>query len=87
MVDRPSRILDLARRVPHGLYHALSAKSDKNARKAAGYPAELTKLERKGMLAGPLLYLRGRMRARRAEAGKEGKGYDSKQESNIERAR
>lgn len=60
LANHPGRIVDIARRVPHGLHHALSPGSAKNARKAADYPAELTWIERRGMLAGPFLYLRSR---------------------------
>lgn len=87
VMDRPSRIFDLARRIPYGLHHALSTKSDKNARKVVGYPGELTKLERKGMLAGPLLYLRGRLRARKAEANNKTKITDNSRETSKERLR
>jgi GT2 family glycosyltransferase len=64
IVDRPMRIFDIARRVPHGLHYAISPKSGKNARKVDGYPQELNWIERRGMLAGPLLYLRSRWKTR-----------------------
>ena len=60
LLDRPSRLVGFARRVPYGLYYALSHRSPKNARKADDYPGELNQLERRGMLAGPFLYLRSR---------------------------
>ncbi|HWE63503.1 MAG TPA: glycosyltransferase family 2 protein [Chloroflexota bacterium] len=66
LIDRPSRIPDLAARIPHGLVYALSSRSPKNARKRPDYPRELTMLERKGMLYGPLAYLRGRRQSRKA---------------------
>jgi hypothetical protein len=52
----------LFRRLPRGLWFALSPSSSKNASKRAGYPSELTRLELRGMLAGPLLYARSRRR-------------------------
>lgn len=50
----------LLRRLPRGLWFALSPSSSKNANKRAGYPSELTRLEIRGLLAGPLLYARSR---------------------------
>lgn len=74
LLAHPGRVFDLARRAPLGLYYAVSAHSPKNARKAEDYPRELTAIERKGMLAGPILYLRSRwntrgLKKRRQEAG------------------
>jgi O-antigen biosynthesis protein len=66
IVDRPLRLLDFVRAVPYGLYFALSPGSRKNAKKQTGYPAELTRIELRGMLRGPDAYLRGRLRRRRA---------------------
>ncbi len=60
LLERPSRFMDIARRLPYGLYYALHGNSPKNARKTVDYPRELNWLERKGMAAGPLLYLRSR---------------------------
>ncbi|WP_212648238.1 glycosyltransferase family 2 protein [Deinococcus hopiensis] len=57
---RPARLLDLAARVPEGLRHALHPASEKNSKKNDLYPAELTRLELRGMLYGPLAYLRSR---------------------------
>jgi glycosyltransferase involved in cell wall biosynthesis len=59
--SNPGLIPDfLLRRLPRGLLFALSPSSPKNASKRPGYPAVLTRLEIKGMLAGPLLYARSR---------------------------
>jgi glycosyltransferase involved in cell wall biosynthesis len=46
----------VAPRIPVAILHLLSTKSYKNENKESGYPAELTWLERKGMLAGPIKY-------------------------------
>lgn len=46
----------IAPRIPAAIIHFLSAKSRKNINKDVGYPKELTWLERKGMLAGPIIY-------------------------------
>lgn len=63
--DRPSRIGDFLLRVPSGLAHVFNATSTKNARKQADYPAELTRLERRGMMVGPFAYLASRWQMRR----------------------
>jgi GT2 family glycosyltransferase len=65
LVDKPIRILDFAVRAPAGLVYVFSPHSSKNKKKQADYPAELTRLERKGMLYGPVAYLRSRRQARR----------------------
>jgi O-antigen biosynthesis protein len=57
----PRLIPDFAfRRLPRGLWFALSPQSSKNNNKHQDYPNELTWLELRGMLAGPLLYARSR---------------------------
>lgn len=56
---------DIAVRLPGALRLALSPGSRKNAGKLAGYPRELTRLERAGMLAGPFLFARACWRERR----------------------
>ncbi len=48
------------RRLPRGLWFALDPRSGKNANKHQDYPSELTWLELRGLLAGPLLYTRSR---------------------------
>jgi O-antigen biosynthesis protein len=86
IIDRPTRVFDIARRVPQGMRHALSPNSDKNARKTEDYPKELTRIERKGMLAGPLLYLRSRWKTRgwRGQLPKSGeKASQSAEEGSI----
>lgn len=61
IVDRP-RLLGLAiRRLPRATAHLLSPRSRKNSRRPDDYPRELTRLELRGMLAGPLAYLRSRV--------------------------
>lgn len=65
LVDKPWRLLDLAIRVPHGLLFLLNSRSTKNVKKLSDYPKELTRIERKGMLHGPLAYLRSRRRAKK----------------------
>jgi O-antigen biosynthesis protein len=55
---------DLLRRIPAGLRYELDPASHKNAGKGSGYPKQLDWLGRLGMIAGPLLYLASRRRAR-----------------------
>ena len=64
LIDRPGLLFDFSTRIPLGLFYALSARSPKNSRKPRDYPGELNMLEVKGMLYGPLAYLRGRYRTR-----------------------
>ncbi len=62
MLAEPRLLPDLLKRVPRGVRFALSPGSEKNTGKSAGYPADLTRLELKGMLYGPLGYARSRRR-------------------------
>ncbi|HXR66330.1 MAG TPA: hypothetical protein VN729_10420, partial [Ktedonobacteraceae bacterium] len=56
----PSFLLKL----PYGLYFTLGSHSSKNSKKSSNYPKELTKIELKGMLYGPLAYLKSRWKVR-----------------------
>lgn len=67
LLDEPRLLPLLARKLPGGLSYALSARSGKNRKKGLDYPPELTALERKGMLHGPVAYLRSRAAARRLQ--------------------
>jgi O-antigen biosynthesis protein len=60
LLDRPARALELAVRLPAGLVYLLSPASPKNRRKQENFPGELTRLELRGVLAGPAAYLRSR---------------------------
>lgn len=64
LVDRPTRLFDLLTRIPYGLFFTLSDRSPKNSKKRSDYPDELTRLERKGMIYGPIAYLRSRWKVR-----------------------
>jgi GT2 family glycosyltransferase len=55
---------EIARRLPAAARLALDPTSRKNATKRADYPAELTRLELAGMLAGPFLFARASWRER-----------------------
>jgi GT2 family glycosyltransferase len=64
ILDRPGLLAPAAWRLPRAATHVLSPRSRKNARRPPDYPAELARLERRGMLAGPIAYLRSRARQR-----------------------
>jgi GT2 family glycosyltransferase len=61
VIDRPASSLDVIRRIPAGCRHALHPKSPKNVRTPTDFPPQLKRLERAGMIAGPLLYARSRV--------------------------
>jgi GT2 family glycosyltransferase len=65
VIDDPRRLPALSVRAPRGIVYALSRHSPKNVSRSEDYPAELKWLERKGMLFGPVAYLRSRRQARR----------------------
>jgi glycosyltransferase involved in cell wall biosynthesis len=69
LLHNPSLIPQLLRRLPRGLAFALSPSSAKNAEKKDDFPAELGRLELRGMLRGPLAYVRGRREAKLARRG------------------
>jgi GT2 family glycosyltransferase len=57
--------IDVVRRLPAGARHVLSPTSRKNQNKSTTFPPVLTRLERLGLLCGPVAYGRSRRRARR----------------------
>jgi GT2 family glycosyltransferase len=65
VLDRPRLLPVAARRAPAAARHVLRRGSAKNSRLPAGYPPELARLERLGMLAGPFAYVASRRRAGR----------------------
>jgi GT2 family glycosyltransferase len=65
LANRPSRVFDIAARVPAGLRYAFDRDSEKNAGRPDDYPRSLVARERAGMLAGPALYLASRHATRR----------------------
>jgi O-antigen biosynthesis protein len=60
LLANPRLVPTFARKLPGGLRFALGAGSEKNSQKRADYPRELTWLELRGMLYGPVGYLRSR---------------------------
>jgi glycosyltransferase involved in cell wall biosynthesis len=63
---RPRRALQIVRRLPAGLTKLLHPGSAKNESRSVAFPRELARQELKGYAAGPLLYARSRLRARRS---------------------
>jgi GT2 family glycosyltransferase len=58
LLSNPSLILSFIAKLPYGLYFTLSSRSPYHAAKTVEYPSELKYLELKGLLLGPLAYLR-----------------------------
>lgn len=67
-LSSPATAVGVLRRLPGGLRLLLDARSAKNRGKSAAFPAEATRAERRGYLAGPGAYLRARRRVRRHSA-------------------
>ncbi len=67
-LDRPSLLLDLARKLPRGLAFAFSPGSEKNVGRQSDFPRPLVRKELLGMAYGPLAYARSRRRARRLQS-------------------
>lgn len=67
-VDRPSVLRAALPLLPRAAAHALGRRSPRNARVPDDFPRELSRLERVGMLVGPVAYLRSRRAAATAEA-------------------
>lgn len=65
LLDRPRLLPWVARRLPRAVAHVVRPTSPKNARLARDYPPALTRLERLGMLAGPVAYVASRHGVRR----------------------
>ncbi len=60
LLANPGLTLSFAGKLPTGLRFVLGSDSSKNAQKRSDYPRELTRLELRGMLYGPLGYARSR---------------------------
>jgi hypothetical protein len=60
LLDNPRLLFDLMPKLLDGLVFTFSAHSPKNSKKSKKYPKELTTLELKGMLHGPLAYVYSR---------------------------
>jgi GT2 family glycosyltransferase len=65
LVTKPRQLPDFIGKLPRGLLTALSPRSPHHADKRRDYPRELTWMELKGLLYGPLAYIRSRRRVAR----------------------
>ena len=64
LYERPHLLLDFSTKLPRGLLRLLRFRLQKNGGKGFLYLNELTKLEQKGMLYGPIAYFQTRHRTR-----------------------
>ncbi len=78
LLHNPKLVPELIRKLPRGAAFALSPKSQKNSSKREDFPAELTRLELRGMVRGPWAYARGRREAKRARRAAAGGGESEK---------
>lgn len=73
LLQNPLLLGKIALLIPQGLFFIFSPRSGKNQKKSVDFPRELTGLERRGMLRGPFLYLKGRWRVPRLSSHEKGK--------------
>jgi glycosyltransferase involved in cell wall biosynthesis len=60
VVREPAAVLEIARRLPRGLWFLLSPRSAKNRNWSDDYPRELRRAELRGLARGPAAYARSR---------------------------
>lgn len=60
ILETPQLFFELMIKVPYGIFFTLSASSSKNKKKSQHYPRSLTLVELKGLLHGPIAYIRRR---------------------------
>ena len=65
IIEKPIRLLAVPAWIPTALAFGISAQSKKDAWRPVGFPLELNKFERKGMVDGPIRYIRSRRQRRR----------------------
>jgi GT2 family glycosyltransferase len=58
ILDTPQLFFELITKIPYGIFFTLSTKSPKNKKKSLDYPGSLTLVELKGLLYGPVAYIR-----------------------------
>lgn len=68
LLERPSRVPAFLARVPRGLVYGFSTSSVRNDQKTTTFPPALTRAEWRGILEGPLAYLKGLPKAKRIRA-------------------
>src|SRR5262249_52338952 len=69
IIENPLLLFRLLMLIPSGLFYILSPRSGKNRKRSPQFPKELIRLERRGMLQGPFLYLKGRLKSENAKMG------------------
>jgi GT2 family glycosyltransferase len=69
LVHEPRMRAALLRRLPAGIAYAFSSSSARNRGRYDGWPAELARLEKRGVLSGPAAYAVSRWRTRGPDAG------------------
>lgn len=70
LVNEPRMLAALLRRLPAGVTYAFSPSSARNHARYDGWPEELARLEKRGVLSGPAAYAVSRWRTRRAAVGR-----------------
>ena len=60
LFENPHLLLDFVSKMPYGLFSLLRVRSEKNRKRPTHYPKELTKLKLRGLVYGPIAYLRSR---------------------------
>lgn len=68
VVHEPKMLAALLRRAPKGVAYAFASSSHRNRGRYDGWPRELARLEKRGLLSGPAAYAVSRWRTRRAVA-------------------
>lgn len=64
MLTHPGRGLELIVKLPYGVFLMFDPRSPRHEKKNTNYPEELTKLDLKGLVRGPLAYFRSRRHVR-----------------------
>lgn len=65
VLEHPARLLTLLRLAPRAAREVLTSSGERSATLGADFPPELMRVNRRGMAAGPWLYLKARRAARR----------------------
>ena len=60
LLENPHLMLDFTSRIPYSVFLLLRSRLTKNRKRWSPYPKELIRLELRGMIYGPLAYLRSR---------------------------
>ena len=60
IVKQPANLFDILPKMGRAVYYMLNSNSNKNHKRTASYPAELSRAELRGMVFGPMAYLRSR---------------------------